>query len=112
MKPKDFAKIRERDRYCLHCGETEAISPNHRANRGMGGSKRLDVPSNIVLLCSVMNGLIESDNIHAATAITYGWKISKYANPKEIPVVDAISGVSYLLDDNYGRKVVAEGKKI
>ena len=76
MTPKDFAKLVARDGGgCLCCGEMEAISPNHRANRGMGGAKNtspLNLPSNYLVLCSRMNYLIEADADQAARAINYG----------------------------------------
>lgn len=106
MKPKDFARLVARDRYCLHCGATEALAPNHRANRGMGGSKAYDVPSNLVVLCSLFNGLIESDNRAQALAKKFGWKVSKWDNWREIPVFDRISGEWRLLDDDYGTIVI------
>jgi hypothetical protein len=106
LKPKDFQKLRERDGYCLHCGETEAVSPNHRANRGMGGFKAGDVPSNLVLLCSVFNGLIESSPKAADLARANGWKLSRYENPAEIPVRDTLTGELFLLNDSFGRNLV------
>jgi hypothetical protein len=106
LKRKDFEKLRERDSYCLDCGETEAVSPNHRANRGMGGAKSLDVPSNLVLICSQLNGLIESDTRYAQLAREAGWKLSRYDNPAEIPVLDRVSGEWYLLNDSFGRNLV------
>ena len=100
-----------RDGGCLHCGETEAVSPNHRANRGMGGSKVRDVPSNLVVLCSLLNGLIESDAQWASVAKSYGWKLSTWQNPAEVPVYDTRNREWLLLDDHYGAKVVnQEGK--
>jgi len=107
MNKKEFDRLLDRDSYCLHCGEREAVAPNHRANRGMGGSKERDVPSNLMVLCSRFNGEIES-NVHASVvARTYGWKLNTWADPKKEPIFDAISGVWYLLDDDYGR-IVAE----
>lgn len=106
MNAKEFKRLIARDRYCLHCGETEAVAPNHRANRGMGGSKERDVPSNIVLLCSLLNGLIESDSRYAQVAKEYGWKVSKWQDWRTIPVFDTLTGEWRLLDDNYGYKVV------
>jgi hypothetical protein len=106
VNAKDFKRLVARDGACLHCGETEAIAPNHRANRGMGGSKERDVPSNLVVLCSVLNGLIESDDRYAKVAIEYGWKVSKWADWRAIPVFDTQSGEWHLLDDEFGYKVV------
>jgi hypothetical protein len=103
VTPKEFAKYVARDRYCLHCGETEAISPNHRLNRGMGGSKKRDHPANIVVLCSLVNGLIESDAQWATKARTFGWKLSPWDDPTFVPVYEAMWGVWWLLDDEFGR---------
>lgn len=108
MKKSDFQRLVARDSYCLHCGETEAVAPNHRANRGMGGSKAAEVPSNLVLICSVLNGLIESDHRWADLAYANGWKVSKWAEWRDIPVFDAITGTWYLLNDDFTRKVVSE----
>lgn len=106
MSPKQFQRLVERDKHCLHCGETEAVSPNHRANRGMGGSKQRDVPSNLVLLCSWMNGMIESDTTCAQLAREKGWKLNSWDDPKQVPVWDMVSGVAFLLDDNFARTVI------
>lgn len=103
MKPKDFAKLVERDGYCLHCGEVEAISPNHRINRGMGGSRRLDKPSNLVVLCSVVNGLIESSPAWQALAKEWGWKLERWQSPEAEPVYDSISGEWWILSNDWLR---------
>jgi hypothetical protein len=104
---KEFQKLIDRDGGgCLCCGETEAIAPNHRSNRGMGGARKdsyLNKPSNLVTLCSLTNGAIESNAVEAARAIKYGWKVSKYTDPKTVPVFDAKLGRWYLLDDSHGR---------
>ena len=108
MTPKEFARLVARDSYCLHCGATEALAPNHRANRGMGGSKLMNVPSNYALICSSLNGLIESDHRWQQLAIESGWKVSRYADWREIPVWDSMAGVWYLLKDDWTRNVVTE----
>lgn len=108
MTPKEFARLLARDRYCLECGETEAISPNHRANRGMGGSKLRNRPSNLVVLCSLFNGAIEADPHAREMAIANGWKLNSWDDPLTIPVLDRITGESFLLDDNYGRTMIGE----
>lgn len=113
MTPKEFQKYLDRDGGCLHCGEREAVAPHHRANRGMGGSKVRDVPSNIMVLCSYMNGLIESSAIMAGHARMAGWKLFQGEQPSQTPVYDAMTGTWWLLDDNYGRQPTkpAEDKK-
>ena len=107
MKPAEFKKLLERDKGgCLCCGEDVAVAPQHRANRGMGGASKdsyLDRPSNLIVLCSRMNGLIESNAFWADEARNYGWKVSKWETPKEVPVFDAKDGCWYLLDDDYRR---------
>lgn len=109
MKPKEFARLVARDGYCLHCGETEALSPNHRINRGMGGSKLLDYPSNYVLLCSIYNGLIESNPMHADYAHRNGWKLFSWDSPIDVPVFDFMSGKWFMLDNAFGRIEVEKG---
>jgi hypothetical protein len=111
MKPKDFQRLLARDRYCLHCGATDALSPNHRANRGMGGSKAFDTPSNLVVLCSLFNGLIESDGRAAALARKFGWKLSKWDDFRAKPVYDRMSGEWRLLNDEYGFIVVEQERE-
>ena len=107
MKPKDFARLVARDGGgCVCCGETTAISPNHRANRGMGGASKdswLNAPSNYVTLCSRMNDLIERDADYARLAISYNWKISKYDDPLTKPVFDKKTALWYYLDNSYNR---------
>lgn len=103
MTPKEFARFVARDEACLHCGETEAISPNHRINRGAGGSKRRNHPANIVVLCSELNGLIEWDAGWRQQALVYGWKLNSWDDPLFVPVFDVQRGVWWRLDDSFGR---------
>jgi hypothetical protein len=111
LTPKQFAPFLARDRGCLHCGDVETAVPNHRVNRGMGGSKKRDVPSNIVVLCSIFNGLIESDVKAARKAHTYGWKLASWEDPIVVPVYDAVWGKWWLLDDGFGRVQVCDGDR-
>jgi hypothetical protein len=111
MTPKQFAKFLERDGGCVHCGATEALAPNHRANRGMGGSKSRDVPSNIVVLCSWLNNAIEQDSSLALMARRYGWKLSSWQYPDRTPIFDNQQGKWFMLDDNFGRIVVTPKKE-
>jgi hypothetical protein len=107
VTPKEFAKYVARDRYCLHCGETEAISPNHRLNRGMGGSKKRNHPANIVVLCSMFNGAIESDGPAATLARAHGWKLASWEDATFVPVFDFPAGKWWRLDDVFGRVEVS-----
>jgi len=109
VNSKEFARYVQRDSYCLHCGETEAIAPNHRINRGMGGSKKRNNPANIVVICSELNGLIESDFRLSELAKHYGYKLESWEEPKRVAVLDTYTGSWWLLDDYYGRTLV-EGR--
>lgn len=100
MNQKTFRKYLDRDDGCIHCGETEAVSPHHRRNRGMGGSKARDVPSNIVVVCSWLNSAMESDARIAAEARRLGWKLGPGDDPKTAPVYH-YSQSWRLLDDDY-----------
>jgi hypothetical protein len=103
MTRKQFQRYLDRDGGCVHCGDTETAVPNHRANRGMGGSKERDVPSNVVVLCANLNGLIESDQVWADVALSNGWKLRSGQNPVESPYYDLRVGRWYLADDYYNR---------
>lgn len=106
MTPKQFQKYLDRDGGCLHCGQTEAVAPNHRANRGMGGSRVRDVPSNIIVLCSWMNGLIESSATHAHHARMAGWKLFSHEEPASTPVWDGLRSEWVLLSDDFSKTPV------
>lgn len=95
---------------CLHCGETVALSPNHRINRGMGGSKLRDKPSNLVVLCSRLNHMIEADKVWMDLAIRYGWKLKSWQSSLDEPVYDLLLGEWFVLDDSYGRVTVRKGE--
>jgi hypothetical protein len=70
----------------------------------MGGSKKRDVPSNIIVLCSELNSLIESNAHYARAALDKGWKLSTHANPEDSPVYDANLGAWFLLTDDFKRE--------
>ena len=76
----------------------------------MGGSKKRDHAANYVLICSLFNGLIESDSKAAELARRYGWKLNSWEDPKTVPVFDVLSATWFILDDDYGRSVVG-GRK-
>lgn len=103
MKKSDLEKLRERDKHCWHCGREGDLVPHHRANRGMGSLKALDVLQNVILVCSRYNGLMESDAEVAAEARRLGHKISKFATPNQA-VFDMAEGVWYLLDISGGKQ--------
>jgi hypothetical protein len=107
MKSKEFAKYLERDIWCYHCGITdETLVPQHRIRRGMGGkNKRAEQPANVIVLCSYINGLIESNAIAASNALRYGWTLESYENPELRPVFDRMLGQWWILDNNFRRRL-------
>ena len=100
------ALIYERDNHrCCHCGETEAIGLQHRISKGMGGSRLLDVPSNLLTMCNVSNAALESDPDFAELGRLNGWKLSRWQDPLTTPVMYLVGdGAPFTLDNTYGRK--------
>jgi hypothetical protein len=92
--------IRARDSYCWHCGiDDDTLVLHHRKGKGMGGSKLLDTPDNLLLVCSRWNGDMESDAELAATARGWGHKLPVWES-LEHPVFDRVSfGWWFLLPD-------------
>lgn len=112
MRQSDYRRMLERDEgRCYHCGTTETLVPQHRLNRGMGGSKALKIPANVITLCSAFNGEMESSAEAAAMAIAWGWKITgqPVINESAIevimktPVYDRVTEHWFRLDNHYGR---------
>ncbi len=102
MTPKQFRRFLDRDTSCPHCGTTdETLIPQHRRNRGFGGSKRLNSPANIIVMCSYFNGLIESSAKAAELARKFGWKLESWEDPEMVPFY--ADGEWWMLDDNFGR---------
>jgi 5-methylcytosine-specific restriction endonuclease McrA len=91
--------ILSRDQHCWHCGAVEDLVVHHRVNRGMGGSKLLDLAPNLMAVCSLYNGLMESDARIAAEARGWGHKLPAWEKLSH-PVFD-VTGASWwvLLDD-------------
>ena len=105
LTPKEFQKFLLRDKGCLHCGlDDDTLVPQHRINRQMGGAKKGSVrnmPSNVVVLCSLFNGLIESDFRAATLARERGWKLSSWHDPLVEPVWSQVLRAWVLLDNEY-----------
>lgn len=97
--------VDERDgRECVWHGEscgTDTLVPQHRQG-GMGGSKRKHRLSNVIWLCSLLNGHIESDPALAQEARDRGIKISQHDDPRYVPVTYP-HGSAWLTDD--GRRI-------
>lgn len=94
-----------RDQYCLHCGLSEGLTIQHRINRGAGGSKHRDNPANLIALCGLSNQLLESDAAFAQTGIAHGWKLRSWEDPFTTPVLDALTGQYWTLDDQFNRTI-------
>ena len=107
MNGRQFALYLARDMHCpCGCGGREdTFVPQHRINRGMGGSRVLDRPSNVLVMCSHANGLIESDAKSAELARGYGWKLSRWESPEDTPFYDIATGEWYLIDNLYHRTI-------
>lgn len=104
MEAQEFARYLERDGgRCMHCGTDQGLVPQHRQNRGMGGSPLRNVPSNIIVLCSEANGLMESSATWAQRARDYGWKVSRGEDPFQTPVFDYSANRWYMLRDDFAR---------
>lgn len=111
MNRRQFAKYLARDQHCL-CGclgREDTYIPQHRMNRGIGGSKALDRPANIIVLCAEVNGLIESNADLAQKARVYGWKLQRWQIPEETPIYDRATGEWSILDNDFGR-IIQERK--
>lgn len=90
--PKKVVKlVFERDSHCWHCGREDDLVPHHRINRGMGGSKLLDTPENLMLVCGFYNGLMESDIEVQAQARELGHKLAPWEQTNR-PVYDVLGG--------------------
>lgn len=99
-------KLKQRDPYCMHCGEDVELVIHHRRNRGMGGSKELDRMSNLMRICAPYNTLIESSATAADVAREMGHKLRQWDDFSE-PVYDECNGKWYQLDD-VGNKAEVE----
>lgn len=105
MNRRQFAPYLARDMHCV-CGcmgREDTYVPQHRANRGMGGSKLLDRPSNVIVMCSDLNILIEQDADLAAQAKAFGWKLERWQVPEEVPIFDRATGEWFTLTNDFQR---------
>jgi hypothetical protein len=94
--------VRQRDSHCPHCGETEGLAVHHRRNRQMGGSKVLDRPDNLMLICPIWNGLLESDSKAAQLGREWGHKLNSW-DGFDTPIFDYTTKTWWLLDQ-FGNK--------
>lgn len=83
------------------------LAIHHRLNRGMGGSKSRNRVANGLLVCTVANGLMESNADYAAKARVFGWKIRTDNEVATVPVwVPWLQRSVYLNDEG---QYLAEG---
>jgi hypothetical protein len=107
MNKKTFQKFIDRDKVCAHCGiDGDTLVPQHRANRGMGGSRSLDRPSNIIVLCSEANFLLEANPRFAEVGRELGWKLRRDQVPEFTPVL--LADGYWLLDNDFNKTPVPE----
>ena len=103
MKAAELKKLRARDKdQCWHCGSEEQLTVQHRANRGMGGSRLRDNPSNLILLCWFANFEMEASAVKAEVAKRCGWKLLQTDDPSLVPVFHQPTQTWFLLSDDWG----------
>jgi len=103
MTPKQFEAYLRRDGGCVHCGAVDTAVGHHRANRGFGGLKSLNRPSNYLAICSELNGLMESNAEFREKALQYGWKLERYKFPEQTPIYDFYKGDWFLIDNEWNK---------
>jgi hypothetical protein len=106
MTKKEFDRYLARDRGCWHCGSTgDDLIPHHRLNRGMGSkNSKANEPSNIIVLCSQANGLLESNAKFAELGRKFGWKLRSHETPTEVPIFG--HGGWWLLNDDFTKDLL------
>jgi len=106
--PKKILKqVQGRDPYCWHCGREDDLVPHHRINRGMGGSKLLDIPENLMMVCGFYNGAMESDFLVARDARGWGHKLAVWESPKH-PVFDCVAFKWWVLREDGSRTMMQD----
>jgi hypothetical protein len=78
--------------------DLDTLVPQHRSNRGQGGDRSKNRLSNLVWLCSEVNGLIESDPEWAERARNLGVKLSLHDDPTVERIDHAVHGLVWLDD--------------
>jgi 5-methylcytosine-specific restriction endonuclease McrA len=99
-------QILARDEHCWHCGQTEDLVVHHRKNRGMGGSKLLDTPDNLMAICSGYNGEMEAVGQVAQQARAWHHKLPVWEDTA-LPVFDRASFSWWVLLPD-GTKVMSD----
>lgn len=116
------ALVKKRDAgRCAVCGvpvRGRRPSVHHRRNRGSGGSKdpAINRLSNLLLVCgsgvSFCHGEL-TQNRDRSRALAAGWVVSLNGSlsPAEVPVVHAVHGLVFLMDDGGVEPVPAAGEE-
>ena len=108
LSPYIRRRLEQRDQYCLHCGETNDLVIHHRKNRGMGGSKILDLYENLLRVCNYYNSAMEADAQTAEQARGWGHKLESWQGLDEY-VYDRCDGNWYeLLPDGTKKSMTWE----
>jgi len=89
--------------YEPHPCDPATVVPQHRQG-GAGGPRSKHRLSNVIWLCSPINGLIEDNSDWAEMARKLGVKVQLGYDPAEIPVTYP-DGRLYRLDDGGGKEL-------
>jgi hypothetical protein len=102
LTQRQFRRYIDRDQSAYESGRDDAtMVPQHRVNRGSGGSAAREQPSNVLCIGSLYNNLIESDAEQAAIARRRGIKLESWMDPLKVPAFHVSRGW-VMLDDSYG----------
>jgi hypothetical protein len=101
-----LTRLQRRDKACWHCGQTDELSPHHRRNRGMGGSKILDRLDNLIMVCAIYNGDMESRADVAKKAKSLGHKLESWESMETSPVFDFTTQAWYHIDVQGGKTLI------
>lgn len=105
ISQKARATVKERDGFrCAaegpSCTRFTELTMQHRANRGMGGSKLRDGFSNLITLCNRCNTLLEQDAAFAELGRQRGWKLASWEDSERVSVWFSWAGEWRLLDED------------
>lgn len=99
IAPKLRALIIERDETCARCGAEVPLEVHHRARKGMGGSRLLDHPANLIALCGLGNVTGCHGWAHTAPeAAEQGLRLGPGQEPADVAILH--HGVWVLLTDD------------
>ena len=108
LKPALLKQLRARDQCCWHCEDDTDLVPHHRKNRQAGGSKQREQDvTNIILICALWNGAMESSADDANAARSAGHKLRSWQSTFN-PVYDMPSGRWYRLTSDGGKVETVE----